>query len=183
MKQHNLICMYVTNKQLNIEKVMNDFTPYLYTIIKNKNVMLSKEDVEEIISDVFVAVWKNQEILDYNREMKAYLVGITRNILCKKMRDLKPDVTLDDFENSLYEIKDIALELENNEKSNLILSELNKMKNQDREIFMLYYYFSKAMKEIAIELNISEAKVKSRLFRMRRKLKKALEKGGYHCGG
>ena len=182
MKQSNLISTYMDNNQLDIEQVMTDFTPYLYTIMKNKNTCFSSEDREEMISDVFVAVWKNQEKLDGNLEMKAYLVGIMRNVVCKKMRNFKVNVAMDDFEYNLCGAEDVEFEVENQEKNQIILSELNNMKGQDREIFMLYYYFARSMKEIAIEMNISEAKVKSRLFRIRRKLKKALEKRGYHYG-
>ena len=114
--------------------------------------------------------------------MKAYLVGIMRNVIGKKMREMKLNVTLDEVENNLYGTENVEFEIENTEKSCFILSELSKMKLQDKEIFMLYYYFARTMKEIAIELNLSEAKVKSRLFRIRRKLKKALEKRGYRYG-
>lgn len=182
MKQNQLIRAYRTDEKLDIEQVMSDFTPYLCTILKNKNAILSSEDREEIISDVFVAVWKNQERLDENLEMKAYLVGIMRNVIGKKMREMKLNVTLDEVENNLYGTENVEFEIENTEKSCFILSELSKMKLQDKEIFMLYYYFARTMKEIAIELNLSEAKVKSRLFRIRRKLKKALEKRGYRYG-
>ena len=53
------------------------------------------------------------------------------------------------------------------------------MKEEDRRIFTNYYYYSKKIKEISKELNISEIKVKSRLSRIRKKLKKELEKRGY----
>lgn len=161
---------------------MSDFTPYLYAILKNRNVVLSNEDIEEIISDVFVAVWKNQERLNWSLEMKPYLAGITKNMLCKKMKKVRFDCDMSEFENVLYQVEDVEFEVENAEKESLILAELNQMKSEDREIFMLYYYFSRNMKEIAIQLNISEQKVKSRLFRIRRKLKKALEKRGYQNG-
>lgn len=172
----------MTNNKLDIEQVMTDFTPYLYTILKNKNRILSSEDIEEIISDVFLAVWKNQEMLDWNREMKAYLVGIMRNVLSKTMKKIKFNRDIDDFENILYGTENIEFELENAETTSFILKELNKMKLEDKEIFMLYYYSSKSMREIAVEVNISEAKVKSRLFRIRRKLKKSLEKRGIGYG-
>lgn len=182
MNQNNLISGYITNQKLDIEKVMSDFTPYLYTILKNRNVVLSNEDIEEIISDVFVAVWKNQERLDWSSEMKPYLVGITKNMMCKKMKKVKFDCDISEFENVLSQTENVEFEVENAEKESLILAELNQMKLEDREIFMLYYYFSRNGKEIALELNISEQKVKSRLFRIRRKLKKALEKRGYQNG-
>lgn len=57
------------------------------------------------------------------------------------------------------------------------------MKEEDIEIFNLYYYSSMKIKEIARVLNIPEFKVKSRLHRVRKKIKKELEKGGYSYDG
>ena len=59
------------------------------------------------------------------------------------------------------------------------MEELKNMKEEDRKIFKSYYYSSKKIKDISKELNISEIKVKSRLSRIRKKLKKELEKRGY----
>ena len=98
------------------------------------------------------------------------------------MKKVKFDCDISEFENVLSQTENVEFEVENAEKESLILAELNQMKLEDREIFMLYYYFSRNGKEIALELNISEQKVKSRLFRIRRKLKKALEKRGYQNG-
>ena len=60
---------------------------------------------------------------------------------------------------------------------------VNNMKQEDKEIFMSYYYYAKSIKEIADTLKIAESKVKSRLFRIRKKLKKVLEKRGYSYHG
>ena len=67
-----------------MEKVLKQYTPYVYKIICNKNQFLSTEDIEEIASDVFLAIWKNQQILDLNRSMSAYLSGITKICTIKK---------------------------------------------------------------------------------------------------
>ena len=53
------------------------------------------------------------------------------------------------------------------------------MSKEDKDMFLLYYYFSKSIKEISKDLNCSEFKIKSRLFRIRKKLKANLERGGY----
>ena len=57
------------------------------------------------------------------------------------------------------------------------------IKQEDKDIFVLYYYNSKSMKEIAKILNIKENKIKSRLCRIRKKIKKILEKRGYSYNG
>ena len=60
---------------------------------------------------------------------------------------------------------------------------VDNMKQEDKDIFIFYYYSSRTIKEIANMLNITENKVKSRLFRIRKKIKKELEKRGYSCNG
>ncbi len=64
-------------------------------------------------------------------------------------------------------------------KTTIIMGVLENIKEEDRKIFMNYYYHSKKIKDISRQLNISEIKVKSRLSRIRKKLKKELEKRGY----
>lgn len=183
MKESNLIKNYIQDNQLNIEEVMQKYTPYIYAIIKNKSSNLSDEDIEEIVSDVFLAIWKNQERLDINKELSSYLVGITKNLYNKKLRNKKNEMDIDKYKNSLFETESIELKIENTEKENLIIMLVSNMKQEDKDIFTLYYYNARSMKEIAEILNITEKKVKSRLFRIRRKIKKCLEKRGYSYNG
>ena len=52
------------------------------------------------------------------------------------------------------------------------------LKNIDIEIVNLFYYSSMSVKDIAKKLNISEFNVKTRLHRIRKKIKKELSNGG-----
>lgn len=183
MKENDLIKYYIENNNINIEKLMNDYTSYLYATINNKNSNLKVEDIEEIISDVFLAIWNNQEKLDIEKKMSSYLAGIAKNICNNKIRSLKNYTNINGYENNLYEIESLDRQLESTEKEKIIIMGINNMKQEDKDIFILYYYYSKSMKEIAEKLQITETKVKSRLFRIRIKIKKILEKRGYSYNG
>lgn len=183
MQKNDLIGNYVKNNELNIEDVMNEYTPYIYTILKNKNSTLSKEDMEEIISDVFLAVWKNQKKLDINKNITAYLTGITKNLYNKKKRNISNTVDINDYGNNLFENDNLDLKIENMEKERMITFIVNNMKQEDKVIFTLYYYNAKSTKEIANVLDLKENRIRSRLFRIRKKIKKALEKRGYKYNG
>ena len=76
-------------------------------------------------------------------------------------------------------MKKIDMLLEQREKIYLIEKSLNKLKKEDVEIFNLYYYSGRKNKEISKILNISEFAVKQKNYRIRKKIKKDLEKGGY----
>lgn len=162
---------------------MEIYTPYIYKIIINRNIKLNDEDIEEIVSDVFLALWNNRERLDLNKKMSSYLAGITKNLLSKKIRDLKSINYLEDLKEDLIEIDSIENQITKLEKNNLIMNEIEKLKKQDKDIFILYYYNSKSMKDISFILNIQEKKIKSRLFRIRKIIKRSLEKRGYSYNG
>lgn len=183
MKKEKLIEQYIENSKLNIEKVMEEYTNYLYVIVSNKNFKLTEEDIEEIVSDVFLAVWKNQKQLDVQKEMSSYLAGIANHLYNKKLRNFKNLIDIESYESQLQDTKNIEQEIEEKQKQDAILQEIYKMKQEDQDIFLCYYYYAKSIKEIAKSLNLTEVKVKSRLFRIRKKLKKNLEKRGYSYYG
>lgn len=183
MKKEKLIKQYIEKDSLNIEKVMEDYTNYLYIIVKNKNFKLTEEDIEEIVSDVFLAVWKNQKKLDMQKGMSSYLAAIANHLYNKKLRNSKNVMDIESYENQLQDTKNIEQQIEDRQKNHMILQEIDTMKQEDQDIFLYYYYYAKSIKEIAKQLNITEGKVKSRLFRIRKKLKNKLEKRGYSYYG
>ena len=153
---------------------------YVYIIIKNSGYLFNDEDIEEIASDVFLTIWKNKEI-------SPYIAGITKNLLRKKKRDIKSTSenieNIDELQNYLSDKTDCTHdEAEEKEKIDIVTNELIKMKKEDKDIFTYYYYESRSIREIAKILGISEIKVKSRLSRIRKKLKNELEKRGYSYG-
>lgn len=160
---------------------------YVYIIIKNSGYLFSNEDIEEIASDVFLIIWRNKEKLDINKEISPYIAGITKNLLRKKKRDIKNIneniKNIDELQNYLSDKIDYTHnEAEEQEKIDIVTEELTKMKKEDKNIFTYYYYESKNIKEIANILGITEIKAKSRLSRIRKKLRKELEKRGYSYG-
>ena len=157
---------------------------YVYIIIKNSESTFSNEDIEEIASDVFLTIWKNKEKLDINKEIAPYIAGITRNLILKKKSKIKDNIEdIAGLQNYLYEEIDITHnQIKQKKKINILNNQLIKMKEEDKNIFTYYYYKSKKIKEISIIMGISEIKVKSRLSRIRKKLKKELEKRGYSYG-
>lgn len=70
MNDKNKISNFKCGNELNIEKIINEYSNYLFKIIKNIcGNFLQIEDIEEIILDVFMAVWKNKEKLDEEKNV------------------------------------------------------------------------------------------------------------------
>ena len=146
MNESKEIKQYYKNNELDLENIIEDFTPYISKIIDNMaRESLNNEDKEEIASDVFFILWKNKEKLNINNILLLYIID-----------------KIDLLDSNVEEISKI-------EKT------LSKMKIIDRTIFLDFYYSSKSIKDIAKEQNISEFNVKQRLYRIRNKIKKEVK--------
>ena len=181
MKMNNSkIHSYFNGNQLLVENIVSDFSNYIYTIVRNSNLQLLDEDIEELVSDVVFTIWKNQNKLDINKEISPYIAGITKNLIKKKYRDIKNFENIEEYDNSLIMDDDIELQIIKSECNENISEQLDKLKKDDKKIFILYYFNEKNICDIANEMNMSESKVKSKLFRIRKKLKKYLKERGYN---
>lgn len=164
-----------TNEAFDLEAIVKEFTPYVKTIINHAvGSNLSAEDKEEIVADTFFVLWKNQakEITD----LKAYIAGIARNLIKEKLRKRKVTCDVSDYENSIS-FSNVELFLEERNEIEKIEKSLANLKEVDFKIVTMFYYSFESIKEIAKELNISEINVKTRLFRIRQKIKKELGVG------
>ena len=183
MKNENAIYMYIKKDKLDIDKIIDDFSGYLYTIIQN-SANFQKEDIEEIISDTYLILWNNQYKLDLDKKLSSYLVGIVKNLIKQKYKVFyNNNENIENYEEILIENENIDVVIENNEVNRKIIELLSKIKKEDKEIFYEYYFYFMKIKEIASINNISESKVKVILHRTRNKLRKELLKGGYSLNG
>lgn len=165
---------------LDIEDIIKTYNPYIYAVIKN--CISSKEDIEELLSDVFMVLWQNRNRLDKNTEIKPYLIGITKNLIKKKYRELNNVIINEDisiYENEISSFIDINTLIENNEKGQIVSNVIETLKEQDKQIFIMFYYKSQKVKQISKDFKLSESKVKVILHRTRKKIKKELKKRGY----
>lgn len=177
MKDLKQLEYYYKNNEFDMDRIIEDFTPYITTIINNgTNDAVSFEDKEEIFSDTFFILWKNRNRLNINVSLNSYLAGITRNLIKEKYRKLKIVYDIDDFEN--VSLNNINMYENDRELIFDIKQKIKGLKDIDIEIVNLFYYSAISIKDIAKRLNISELNVKTRLHRIRKKIKNELNHGG-----
>ncbi len=180
MKENNTIKDYIKNNELDLERIIQDYSAYVSKIINNMAKGFIKEiDKEEIVSDVFFALWKNKRNLDVGKSLSPYLAGITRNVV--KVYFAKNKIkyeNIDDYENDLNFSDDFCFANENYDKIKSIEKKVGSMKKIDKGIFLDFYYYSKSIKDIAKKYNISEDSAKQRLYRIRKRIKKEIQKNG-----
>ena len=164
---------YIKDNKLNIEKILEDYSPYIKKIINNMvNENLSSEDKEEILIDTIFVLWKNRDFDILS--LDSYIAGITKNLVKEKLRKRLITYSISDYENSI-EISKIDMYYD---ERNEIEDALNILTPIDQDVFRLYYYNQKSVKEISKALDISEFNVTTKLYRARMKLRKILKSGG-----
>ena len=110
--------------------------------------------------------------------MSSYIAGITRNLIKKKYRNIYNNDNIEDYE-MLQDIENIELSFVSKDENLAINEEVNRLKQDDKEIFYMYYYDEIKIKDIANYFKVSQNKIKLKLFRIRKKLNKNLRKRGY----
>ena len=178
MKESKQLEDYYIDNEIDIDQIIEDFAPYITAIINNGTVNnnISFEDKEEIFSETFFILWKNRNRLNINVSLNSYLAGITRNLIKEKYRKLKVVYDISDFENDI--LNSVNMYESDRELIYDIEQKVKNLKSIDIEIVNLFYYSSMSVKDIAKKLNISEFNVKTRLHRIRKKIKKELDSGG-----
>ena len=149
----NKIKKYKNNKELDLEQIIEEYSRYVYKIIKNM-ANLSEEDTEEIVADTFFILWKNKEKLDEEKPLSSYIAGITKNLVKEKTRIIKINVDISNYENVLQDCAKIDMICEQREKISIIEKTVKNMKEDDIFIFNLYYYSAMKISEIANILNV-----------------------------
>ncbi len=148
------------------------------------NILGNEEDSLECINDSYLGVW-NTIPPQRPENLKYYLCRIVRNNALKRFhsntavkRNSYYDVALQELEECLPDENSIEKELTSAEITRLIDSFLETQKQENRVIFTRRYYYSDSIAEIAVRMNMTENNVSVRLNRIRKSLKKHLEKEG-----
>ncbi len=176
------ILIQLKNGNINaLEKLINTYSNYLACMIKNiGRISFTKEDVEELVADVFVLFWKNINKFDIEcgaDNLKGYLIGIARNNAINELKRRKIEyIPLD--EDFLYFDKNEENAIIKKEMESEVRKTVLEMDEPDKSIFIFRYYYFLKTHEIAKKLSMKQKTIETRLLRGRDKLKRIfLERG------
>jgi RNA polymerase sigma-70 factor (ECF subfamily) len=149
----------------------------------------SRQDAEEVVSDVFVALWKNAAKLAPDSNLKPWLAVVARNTSLKRLRSLKLVLSLEEHR-ALAAVADesgegpghtrytgaagaagAAADEEEESAMNQVLDGLSAM---DRDLLRRRYCDEQSVGSIAEETGLSQPAIKSRLYRGRKTLRSHL---------
>ncbi len=161
-----------------LDKAMSAYTGYLSTVAwRALGPGARSEDVEEIVSDTFLALWRSREGLDPEKGLKAYLAAIARNRATDRLRAAPPAaVPLSDLDGRPGPGPE--QELERRDFTAALWAAVAGLPELDRALVEGYYLEEEKLKDLARRLGLTPGAAKTRLCRARKALKKALEKEG-----
>lgn len=154
------------NVELNIDLIIEEYSPYIFKIIHNlAGNILSYQDIEEVMADTFYLFWKNQAKIKTN--IKSYLASIAKNCTYNKLRQINQYLEYDDqlLNKQGYKEDEFDYML-------IIEEKMKQLTDQEKEIFHLYYIEGYKIKEIAKMKNQKTNYMKVKLHRIRKKLRR-----------
>lgn len=154
-----------------IDEAIEIYTPYVSTVLYNMAASaLPKEDIEEIVSDVFVSLWRNAKNIDLNKgTIRSYLAASARNFALKRLNRIKDHTSFDNIE--LPDKSDFA---DSSAESDYLWKAVMQLGEPDNEIFVRFYKYDEKLKDIAKVTGLKLSTVKTRLSRGKQKLRKIL---------
>ena len=156
----------------------------LLTSVAN-GLLKNGEDCEECVNDALLAAWNAIPPAE-PENLGAYLCKITRNLSLKRWREKTAEkrggkgalYLLSELDECLPDNKSIDDAVAERELSSLIDSFLRTLDADERDLFILRYFYFCSVSELSDRFGFSKSKVKTQLFRTRQKLSLVLQKEG-----
>ena len=183
MEDQQIIDLFWERSENAIAAVAEKYGAYCRKIADN--ILSSHEDAEECVNDTYLSAW-NSIPPDRPERLGAYLGRITRNLSLNRAKYYhtekrgagQRDLVLSELEDCIPAETSVEQEMDQRFLVEAIEGFLWKQPIQKRNIFVCRYWYLTPVKEIAKRYGMSESKITTLLFRMRKELKGYLEKEG-----
>lgn len=162
--------------------LLDRYTAYVTAIVSGiAKGSLTASDIEEAAADIFFKVWcKRTDIR--TRTLKAFVAQVARNTAIDRLRAKGQEIVPyeDDVMQVSYHERPDELAIMREQKQ-IIEEAVDAFGEPEREIFIRFYYFGETIKIISERLCLNATTTKTKLHRMRSKLREIMEERGYGC--
>ena len=179
MDDNKIIELFFARDEKAIEMIKEKYGRYLSSLAFK--ILGRGTEAEECENDTYYRAWKS---IPPTRPISlfAYLTKITRNLAINKLRDEKRGrpigmtVILDEISEIIPDSRsELCEEIDLRDAMRDFVGGLDVTR---RNIFLKRYFYMESVREISLEMKISDGTIKSHLFRMRYDLRKYLTERG-----
>ena len=184
MEDARIIDLYWQRDESAISETAAKYGKYLHSI--SYGILRNEEDAEECVSDTYAGAW---QAMPPHRPsiLSAFLGKITRRISISLWRKRSAEkrgggetaLALDELEECVSGEGDAESEAERRELREKLNAFLRALPPTERQVFLRRYWFMDPVADIAGRFACSESRIKSMLYRTRKKLRAMLEEEGY----
>ena len=161
-----------------LEGLMEVYLPYVSVIVWNiLRGTMTAEDGEEVVSDVFLALWEHAGELREGGDLRPWLGAVARNKAIDRLRRA-PAPVLPLSESDAAPQPGPQEAAEQREWTERLWQAVDAMDEPDRTLFLRYYWYGDQLKDVARDLKLNLSTAKSRLLRGQKALREELTKGG-----
>ncbi len=184
MEDQQIIEMYLQRNEKAVTQTELKYTKYCRSIASH--ILNSPEDTDEALNDTWLAAW-NSIPPHIPERLQTFLGRLTRNISLKIVRSEKTLKRGSDEVRLIFEEAESWLQsgqnIEQQISEQALVEEINhfldNISDTERNVFVRRYWYMQSVSEIAGHHGFSESKVKSMLFRIRKKLYVRLRKENF----
>ena len=184
MNDKSIVDLYFSRDEEAITQTDKKYGRYCYSIAYN--ILTNKEDAEESVSDTYMTAWR---AIPPRRPsvLSTFLGKITRHISIDRWRERSAykrgggEVTLalDELEDCVAGLQNVEMEYERKELIRAYVKFLDALPVTERRVFLRRYWYVDSVEAIAEKFGFSQSKVKTMLYRTRKKLRKTLWEEGF----
>lgn len=184
MDDKSIVDLYFSRNEDAITQTDKKYGRYCYSIAYN--ILTSKEDAEESVSDTYMTAWRS---IPPRRPsaLSAFLGKITRHISIDRWRERSATkrgggevpLALEELKDCISGMQDVEMEYERKEVLKTYVKFLEALPTTERRVFLCRYWYVESIETIADKFGFSQSKVKTMLHRTRVNLRKQFAKEGF----
>jgi RNA polymerase sigma-70 factor (ECF subfamily) len=141
--------------------------------------LVGSDAAEDLVSDVFLDVWRKAGQFEGRAQVSTWLLAIARYKAMSQLRSRTTDQLDDEMAEAIEDSADNPdVVVEKKDTSELLRKCLTQLSPGHREVVDLVYYHDRSMEEVAQILRIPEATVRTRMFYARKQLAELLKAHG-----
>ncbi len=183
MEDNQIIDLYWARSQQAIAASETKYGAYCRKVACN--ILPRMEDAEECVNDTWLRAWDSIPP-QRPKVLQAFFGALTRNLSLDRWRRDRAEkrgggtveLALEELEDCLAAREQVEQVVQAEETARLISDFLRRQPKQDRQLFVRRYWYLDDIRTLCRRFGMGESQVKSRLHRMRRKLRAELEKEG-----
>lgn len=183
MDDNKIVDLLFERNEKALDEIKNKYNVLLNSI--SFNILKNNEDVSECLNDTYLKVWGTIPPLKPTY-LNSYLCKLIRQISIDKYRynnresrSQKKEVLLSDLDFEISDNRDLNDEVSERLLESTINNFLDTLDAQTRIIFVRKYFMLESSKDISKRYGISENNINVKMLRVKKNLKKYLEKEGY----